>query len=243
MACDGLPDWRDGEAYRWLSGADRTCFAWEWLRRDEAYRRGFSENAPPSGFGLHAMVDPALDGRTSRPVWRRAIDRSVLVADVEAAGCDLFELGRVARFATIVTSAEGEHILLSDGLRSVRFDLLSGSVRSGPVALRWQLAGLWSLMPALTALRQLIALAGSGAFSASLHPRERRAPRWIATLRVRDARAAGATAREMARELFGEAVVGASWRVDAASYRLRIQRLVALSRQLSEAGPGVLLDS
>lgn len=62
-------------------------------------------------------------------------------------------------------------------------------------------------------------------------PRERRAAHWILELRVGDAILEGATQQEMARELFGGAIAPRKWRLDSASYRLRIQRLVRTARR------------
>jgi hypothetical protein len=65
----------------------------------------------------------------------------------------------------------------------------------------------------------------------SLRPRERRATQWILELRVTDALIEDATQQEMARTLFPDSVVHRRWRLESASYRLRVQRLVRIARR------------
>ena len=59
-----------------------------------------------------------------------------------------------------------------------------------------------------------------------LHPRERRARRWVLLLRTYDALIAGASQREIAESLLGLDIAEERWRVTAGSVRSRAQRLV-----------------
>ncbi|AOR76392.1 transcriptional regulator domain-containing protein [Novosphingobium resinovorum] len=40
---DGLPDWRDADAYKSLLAIDRAGLMWEWLRRDPGYAEWYLE--------------------------------------------------------------------------------------------------------------------------------------------------------------------------------------------------------
>ena len=241
-------DWRDAEAYAPLLDADRPIFAWEWLRRDRSYRRaadaaanGLCERSgsDPGRWGLQAFESPAKAAPDARPVWRGDLHPHVLVAAATkpARLAEAFDLSRFAQLATLVRAGDGaEHLLLSDGLRTIRIDIVEGSVEAGPVELHYRLSGRESAKGPLLALRRLLALCDQGRFGRSLHPREPGARRWILALRVHDALAAGAGQREIAAALLGAAASEARWRVQAASLRSQVQRLVRARRALASGG-------
>lgn len=120
-------------------------------------------------------------------------------------------------------------------------DIASGTLCDGPVRLRYRLQGLQRIDPKILTLRRLIALCRLGRFSNQLHPPERLAPRWIAALRVHDARCAGATQREIALGLYGDVAVRRDWGKGSDILRLRVQRLTRVARRLAEGGYRTLL--
>jgi hypothetical protein len=149
------------------------------------------------------------------------------------------------RFADLTTwlrgAAGGEHLLLADGYRSIRIDIVRGTVAAGPVRLRYRLGGFAAAAEPLATLRRLVMLWRTGHFSPGLHPRDRRAARWIALLRAHDAIAAGATQREIAEHLLSRDASGRGWRLSSPSLRSRAQRLVRAAREMS-ASYGSLLE-
>lgn len=259
-AASGLPDWRDAAAYAVLLGVDRSALAWEWLRRNSDYRRaanlpersrsiagGIVLDEQPDAFawGLHAFEDPSLGAPAARPVWRANVYSQVLLAVAEPAvdPGDGFELARLKGLATLVRGAGGaEHLLLSDGSRALRLDLLQGSLLRGPARLRYLLAGLEKLEPAILVLRRLIALWKNRRFVHSLRTRERTRPRDVLTLRTYDALRAGVTEREIAAELLSAQAREERWRIDAPELRSRAQRLVRAARSIAEKGGRSLLE-
>lgn len=247
MAADlvAAADWRDAAAYELLLGAERSAFAWEWLRRDPAYRCAWEhKHGEPFGFGLCAFEDPALWALDARPFWSRSICPAVLRADAVALPSgdvrETFDLARFGGAATVIDARGAgeacEHLLLSNGLRAVRVDILSGTLRAGPATLEWRLAGLESALPQARALDRLLALHRAGGFVGLPQAAERRAPRWILQLRVHDALAVGASHRAFAETLLGTSV-GPRWRLNAPDARLRVQRLALAARRLAKAGP------
>jgi hypothetical protein len=238
-------EWRDAGFYAPLLDADRSIFAWEWLRRDPDYRAA-ARQAPDGEGGreaaiwdLHRFEDPDRAAPEARPLWRAGHHPYVLKAKAGAttAPSDAFDLRRLAALATVDTEhGEGEHWLLSDGLRAIRLDLVAGTAAQGPVELHYLLAGRVSASGPLLALRRLLALAETGRFSRTLHPREPKARRWILALRAHDALAAGASQREIAAGLLGDAAEEARWRVHAASLRSQVQRLVRAARGVADGG-------
>lgn len=252
----GLPNWRDSAAYR-FDRLDRPGFAWEWLRRDPAYREAAIAAAAGAGvaglgmdavgdadaraerWGLVAFEDPALAAPVARPIWLGRWDPAVVEAD--AVACDqgdpdAIPMELLAPLATMVCTAGVEHLLLTDGWRRVRIDVRNGFLLSGPVRLRWQLVGVASAAPKVMALRRFLSVAASQSFSNRLWPREPRARRWTQALRAHDALAAGAGHREIATLVAAEGAVQAGWRTRNPSTRLQAQRLSALARSLAGHG-------
>jgi hypothetical protein len=232
-------DWRDADSYAHLLAGDRRCFAWEWLRRTPPYVDAWRTGAPPGPFGLVNLEDPALGVLAARPMWTDAVDRAVLLAGVRtAAAGDPFDFSRISPMATITPAGQGRrHVLLSDGLRSIRMDLIGSAALSMPMAVTWHIPGVTGADARLTALAQFLALARRGRFSRHLHPPERRAARWIAMLRVHDALAMGATNREIVTDMFDVDTGGPRWRAAAGSWRLKAQRLAAGARFCLAMGP------
>jgi hypothetical protein len=250
-------DWRDEAAYRPLLVADRSLIAWEWLRRDSGYRSAVSEAPGGCGkaaerWGLHAFEQPERSVPEARPLWRSDMHAFVLAADAVPPGLearashlaggpagarDLFDLSRFGPLARLVADRGGaEYLLLSDGLRTIRLDIESGTLSLGPVRLAYRLSGLASAEKPLLVLRRLLALSCSGGFSRSLHRRSARARRWVATLRAQDALMCGASQREIAALLLIGAAPERCWRTRSPSLRLQAQRLVRSARAMAAGG-------
>lgn len=231
-------DWRSPRAYADLLLCERRAFAWEWLRRNSAYRKLWTVRErlardASRQFGLLGWVDPVLPAPDARPIWSGNIDPTVLdgrPADELPAPGDALDIRDLARFVS-VEIGDKEHWLLSNGRWAIRLDLQDGTLLGGPLLLEHRFTGMQSARPKLGALTLLLALAAKGRMPASLLPRERRAARWIVELRTGDALLDGANQQEIARALFGSAIAATKWRPENPSYRLRIQRLVSTARR------------
>jgi hypothetical protein len=254
-AGDDRPDWEDEAAYAPLLAADRSLHAWEWLRRDPAYRAsaragatdsivgaGARQAAAPEAWGLHAFEPPERRVPEARPVWTAAVHPFVLVADVEpgAAVGDVFDRVRLAPLLSGIATGDREHLLLSDGLRTIRIDLHGAAGCDGP-ALRYRLFGIGSAEAPLLTLRRLLALHRHGRFARALHRPEARARRWLLLLRAADALAAGAGQREIAAVLLGRRAGEPLWRSRDPSLRSQAQRLVRGARLMAAGGWRALL--
>ncbi|MGE5564474.1 MAG: DNA -binding domain-containing protein [Bacillota bacterium] len=242
------PDWRDAAAYAPLLDADRSLFAWEWLRRDPRYRaaaeKGAGTPVAASGacaaeFGLVTFEHPCLAVPLARPVWRAESCSFVLPVDLcrgPVAADDEIDVDRLHDLARIIADERGEHLLLSDGLRLIRLDGPPRAFTAGAVCLRYSIQGRCSAEAPLLTLRRFLALCRSGSFSNALHRREAKARRWIMMLRAHDAIAAGADQRRIAEWLLSRSVVEARWRTRESSVRSQVQRIVRASREISRGG-------
>lgn len=232
--------WLDGEAYAPLLAADRSIFAWEWLRRVPAYRTAAaSERGDQALWGLHRFEDAGLGAPAARPIWRVEADPFVLATSALplTAKEDGFDLSAFAELATIARSSEGfEHLLLSDGLRTIRLDVMSGTLADGPVTLGYSIAGMASARRPLITLRRLLALVEEGRFTGAQRRREARAHRWILELRTHDAIACGARQRDIASVLFGREARLDRWRINCSPLRSQVQRLARRARFMVGGG-------
>ncbi len=238
-------DWRDAAAYAPLLAADRSILAWEWLRRDPAYReaagggaarRSGVASSQPADWGLHVFEPPDRAAPAARPLWVADVYPPVLAAAAEPPllAADAFDISRLGSLVSIVDDGTGrEHLLISDGLRAIRIDIVAGSVREGPVQLRFLIAGQESAERPLLTLRRLLVLCRSGWFSPALHPPDTRAGRFVLMLRAHDALADGATQREIASLLLSRTAGEARWRSRAPSLRSQVQRLVRAARHMA----------
>lgn len=246
------PDWRDEAQYCALLDADRSLIAWEWLRRDAAYadaarraagkavRQGFAQ---ARRFGLVAFEDPDLGVPAARPLWDCSVYPFALESLRAADGpqTERFDWRRFGPMARLVTTPSADHLLLSDGWRTIRLDTEAGLFAAGPVRLAYRLEGLGAAQAPLLTLRRFLAFNRAGRFSTSLHPGERRSARWVQMLRAWDALQEGAGQREIAKVLLSPSAGEADWRIRNPSLRSRAQRLARLARTMAGGGYRALL--
>ena len=182
----------------------------------------------------------------ARILWTAEIDPGTLTIDVAPAsstGDDAIDLARLVPWLTVVShGATSEHAVLSDGWRRIRLDILGGTLREASLVLfAYRLRGLQSLAPQLTPLRRLVALCQTGRFAVALHPPERRMARWTDLLRVADARADGASYRDIAVAMVGEERVRRDWHDAGRSLHSNVRRLVAGAAAMAAGGYRSLL--
>jgi hypothetical protein len=229
------------QAYDALLAAERPAFAWEWLRRSDAYRAAWTAFGPggigpsPQAFGLERFEDPSLGIPVARPVWTAAVAGDVLqarVSDPTANRQERLDLRLLSHLVTVaIGDDEIEHLLLSDGHHSIRIDVLMGTLIGCPAALTYMLHGISGLKGPMVMLERLACLVMTGTFRTERDIPAQRRQRWINELRVADALEAGANQQMIARSLFGPSVGERRWRLESASYRSRVQRLVFVARE------------
>lgn len=212
----GARDWRRAEDYAEVAACDLSALAWEFLRRNPAYRRAFQQSlrdpsAPvdPS-WGLRVLVSPDLPASRAPLFWRAEIAPAhvVVLVPSPAGGASLARLARgaEARLSTV----EGEHLRLPRGLQV----MAPGPPDAVPLAAATPLdPDLGVRLTALGALERL--LAGAAPAPDPLPPLTR--ARTVKALRALDGRLSGASYREVAEHLVGGVPEdGRSWRTSTA---------------------------
>jgi hypothetical protein len=244
------PDWRDAAAYAPLHDAERSMFAWEWLRRDPGYRSAaracstaVERKSLAARFGLIDFEPAHLPVPRARPLWRAEVHPFVLAvrSDPARSRGEEIDLRQFEAFARFEEEAGALHLLLSDGFRSIRIDAPRGTFADGPAYLAYRIGGLASAERQLLTLRRFLALCRTRRFSRALHAPEPRSRRWIMMLRASDALAAGAGQREIAEVLLSRSAGEPRWRSREPSVRSQAQRLVRSTRLMAAGGYRTLL--
>lgn len=251
---------REGFDYAYLDRADAADLAWEWLRRDADYRQLVPSLPRVGPFGCQlfplatadvqrrwgclnvAVADRRADA--NHLLWSAAVDPSVLAVAALPASTPAgtaFDLADWGGRLTIVRGSLAEHVLLRPGRGQLRFDVCSGTILQGPVRL---------LVDATLDDTAAMSAARINCFRKALShdppncssPRRGRAHvRQVAALRTFDALIDGASIRDVAITLFGEARVQAEWLDPGEAMKSTCRRLIALARRMSDGGYKSLL--
>jgi hypothetical protein len=193
----------------------------------------------PGGFTF--AEHPGISVPDAKLIWHAAYDPGTLVVaalPADADDPDGIDPAVLARWLTMAAGADGiVHAVLSDGLRRIRLDIVTGPLTPGqPVQMHYCVHGVRTALPKILPLRRMIDLCRYQRFAASLFPPDRALLRWTTLLRVHDALSEGATQRDIADALFGAPSVRPDWRKGSDYLRSRIRRLVAEAKAMAEGG-------
>jgi hypothetical protein len=252
--------WPRPEDYRYLEGIDRFGLAWEWLRRDPAYRQmtpatprrtaeGLTvfDGAPRecvARWGCLNVEDPSCSAAQARLLWSASLMPSVLQMAARPARnpAFLFDLSYWTKSATLVLGEDGgEHVLLRLGNLSIRLDIMTGTLLQGPVTLRCELDCSDDCEAAIEALRLFLRSCRNGGHPTQSMARRLKTRRMIDALRVHDALLQGASIRDVGTMLFGEARVREEWSAPGEALKSHCRRLIALAREMVSGGYRQLL--
>lgn len=246
----------DEKGYRYLEGASRRQLAWEWLRRDQDYRRLAPSARHKTAEGM-MIVEPAPvacrecwgcvfveDARLSFPeismLWDPCLDPSVLRVEAHPAedgASDLFNLENWASNSVLVAGGQGdEHLLLRYGHHHVHLHVIAGTLLEGQVALRFDIGWSDRVDHALGTLRRFLLLHRFGELRSGGGRSDRIAPRAIVALRVYDALGHGASIRDIGIMLFGRDRVDAEWRDPGESLKSQCRRLISRAQRIADGG-------
>ena len=203
---------------------------------------------PPAG-GCTFAESPDLRATEARIIWRAEFDPAALPVSVEAdsipAG-DGIDMSLLAPWIRIATDPAGqEHAALSDGHRHIRLDILAGSLAraSGTVLLHYDMWGARTASHRLRTLERFLDLVRTGRFRAPLYPADPAIGKGVQLLRVHDARAAGASQRQIGEALFGKDAVEIGWEGRSDHLRQRVRRMMSSARAMAGGGYRQLMRS
>lgn len=208
--------------------------------RKRAGRRAGLCPSPLHG-GFIFAEHPGLAAPDARILWDAALDPGTLAISVRPAipgDPDSLILDHISPWLTCVEGPDGlEHAVLSDGWHHIRLDVTGGRLAGQKaVHLHYRLHGLTSARSRMLPLRRFLGLCQYRRFGQSLFPSEPQTLRWLDMLRVHDAVQDGASQREIASTLFGEARIADDWNGPSDSLRSRVRRLVRDARAMAAGG-------
>jgi len=179
-------------------------------------------------------------------LWRAEVDAAVVpvrAGPAEPGDPDAFALDTLRTASTVARGQGGqEYLVLSDGWRRLRLDVIEGTLgEDGFVRFDYRLSGFQNLEPRLRTLHRLAGLRRDGRFDARQFPVAAGMPRRLEALRVADGLRAGASYREIAEAVFGEARVRADWRTRSDYLLSRIRRRAGEARQMLAGGYRALM--
>jgi hypothetical protein len=234
--------WHPSAAYLYVLHLDGPALAWEYLRRDQDYRRDWLRRRrhPDAAqrWGLRLLEDPGLDARDAHPAWFPDHDAVVqLYPDVDPpANVQPFEFWRIP----------GRKQLIHDGRRLVLLARLPGCYLR--LALAPMLDDGMAYIHAFRALpspgARYRAFAGeldklTAARAESTVTAKRRPSHTMLlelhTLQALDGTLAGASLRTVADVLYGPDAVAKNWHADG-DLRARVRRLVQRGKKLMCGG-------
>lgn len=193
-------------------------------------------------FAEHPDV-PAPDARI---LWHADRDPEILrlslLPAVQGDG-DGIDPAAWAEFLTVGQNAGGcESLLLSDGWRRIRLDIVEGSLAMAP-PLRplFHIEGVSSARGPLRALNRFLDFLSHRRLRPALYPPEPRMARWLLLLRVQDALREGASHRDIGIALFGADRVAIQWDGPTDALRSRVRRLVRDAQHMASGGYRQLL--
>lgn len=141
--------------------------------------------------------------------------------------------------AFIAVGDGGEHALIPLADIELRLDVITGTLRAGPVALAIRVARFDQLEFRMHMVRQLVAL-----LTGTPSPRpfaDPRLARLVAALRADDGVIAGASLRQVAAALLGESRIAGEWPGEGEYIKSYIRRLATLGGRMRKAGPSAVL--
>jgi hypothetical protein len=136
----------------------------------------------------------------------------------------------------MVDAAGREQVALGDGQGRLRLEVGEGSISDGPVSLVARFDRLDWAEPQWLTLRRLIrSIRQDKLMTPPPLPRER-TTRWQMALRCWDAKADGASHRDLADILVGPARARSEWGLESDYLRSRVRRILRFNRHMMNSG-------
>ncbi|KEQ51829.1 DUF2285 domain-containing protein [Sphingobium chlorophenolicum] len=208
-----------------------------------------ADRGSPGNGGFTFAEDPGLPACEARVIWHADVDPAILPVSIEAgaaAGEEAIDVAALAPWLRAASDPAGrEYVVLTDGRRHIRLDILAGTLlrAHGPVLLRYDMWGARTAFLRMRTLERFLDLVRTGRFRAPLYPGDPAVGRGVELLRVHDARASGATQRDIGEALFGAEAVKRGWDGRTDHIRQRVRRLVKSARAMAEGGYRLLMRS
>ncbi|KGB99772.1 DUF7011 domain-containing protein [Burkholderia cepacia] len=243
MADRSADSWYPTAAYLYVLHLDGLGLAWEYLRRNPAYRRDWLRHRHRSdtvhAWGLRLPEDPALDARDAHPVWLPGHGGALQLYpdDDPPPEAHVFDLWNIPGYKHLIHDGK-RLVLIARWLGYCIHLVLASGLADGMAylhAMRACTDPRRGYRMTIAELDKLAMMVGTVPAAAA---RSRPAPAALLelhTLQALDATLAGASLRETAEGLFGAKAVADGWYTDG-GLRSRVRRLVRRGQSLMRGG-------
>jgi hypothetical protein len=243
----GLSAWQSREAFKYTEQLDGPLLAWEYLRRNRAYRAAWDVRNPAGSetaerdWGLLRLIDPMVDARTANPIWQPDPPSTLRVVRASAAkeGLKLYDL-QIERTPYMVRDDQGTYGTASMKSNSWRVHVADGLAEDDRIAIAIPVDE-FARRRVAAADRFIVDLKEKSTGSGIRLPESNRADRFhCSVLQAVDGAAAGATQRQIAAAIYGQRRVSASWTPDG-DLRARIRYFLKRGATLINGGYRALI--
>ena len=218
----GLPAWTRREAFKYVESLAGPLLAWEFLRRNPAYRKAWLLHEPADtetargDWGLLRFIDPALDARAAIPIWcpDPPTTLRLIPATGDRDGIKLHFLDVDRSAPDAVRDEEGTYLTAVIGLNAWKVHIADGLSPRDSFAIAIN-ADAHAQQRAAAAGRFIRDLGHRSTDSKKRKSPPNRAGRFHASvLQALDGAAAGASHREIAMAIHGDKWVSRRWTPD-----------------------------
>ena len=243
----GLSAWQNREAFEYTERLDGPLLAWEYLRRNRAYRTAWDERNPAEAetaardWGLLRLIDPIVDARTANPIWQPDPPSTLRVVRASAAkqGLKLYDL-QIERTPYMVRDDQGTYGTASMKSNSWRVHVADGLAEGDRIAIAIPVDE-FARRRVAAADRFIADLKAKPAGSRKSIRATNRADRFHSSvLQALDRAVDGATHRQIAVAIYGQRRVSASWTPDG-DLRARIRYFLKRGATLVDGGYRTLI--
>ena len=139
----GLPAWTRREAFSYVESLAGPLLAWEFLRRNPAYRNAWLVHDPVDtetarrDWGLLLFIDPALDARAANPIWCPDPPTTLRLIPATGArdGIKLYDLDVDRSAPDAVRDEAGTYLTAMVGLNAWKVHIADGLSPQDPFAI------------------------------------------------------------------------------------------------------------
>lgn len=229
--------WAVSAAYLYTLDLDGPALAWEYLRRNPAYRSDWRLQRSLESWGVYCGEDPARDAREARPLWITSPDALLHVRGSNMrsfAASPGFDLWRVPGRKRLVLGDVGLTLLAEVSAHRLQISLAGDLGDGDPYAVTVPLGP--SLRGQLDAFNaQAMALRGETPSAMPVRASSRAALLHLRALQAIDGLQAGASHREIAQVLFGAETVAQRWQADG-ELRAQVRHLLRRAEAYMQDG-------
>jgi hypothetical protein len=251
--------------YAYTRGLDHTGWAWEFLRRNEDYKRDYRTNRAGhplpiihnSGavvvrlrrrvlaaeqWALHLFADPYKSARDAHVFWladrlKNAVSCTLRIANDNVMGA--LSLASFVGQRRILVTPNQEFVVIADHQMSACMVVKNATFLIGNSSVTFEILGFEDPTKAIEAVQTLRRLRTNAA--KELNVQSCFPPKYLNYLIALDGHLAGRSYRDIAEILYGADRIGPYWTDDSRGYKSKVRRAVERGVALMKGGYRALL--